>query len=302
METIGEKLKWYREARKLTQTEVASAVNVSQGTYSQWEKDKYTPKISHLVKLAKVFDCYVEDLDGQLLDRYAGVDTRVLASRYMWLKNRLALAETAPDRERIASEMRDLDRLSMHVAEAVNKVPGSEEAAGGTSEEVVAAGSQGVDRTKFFPVIGMAAAAEVNTLSFPLAEYALEHAETYQYFPTGREGDFVLEVSGESMLPWYPPGTLLLIRPNQRLRTGTRVVAILGDGEVVFKVYGEKNGKIGLFSIDEGGKDFIFDAQSYGNIRGLYQVIASVRDEEKLDLEMTRAGIHHRWEEKINKL
>lgn len=70
----------------------------------------------------------------------------------------------------------------------------------------------GFDPHKLFPIVDSAAAAEVNTSYYPMVQYAQEHAEEYQYFPDGQDGDFVIRVQGESMDPWYPQGTLLLVR------------------------------------------------------------------------------------------
>lgn len=156
--------------------------------------------------------------------------------------------------------------------------------------------------SKMFPVICDAAAAEVNTLAFPIAEWADQYSTERQYFPDGQPGDFVIRVSGNSMMPWYPVGTLLLVRPNQRIRQGERVIAIMEAGEVVFKIYAEKGNKFALMSIDDNGADFCYPPRNPSEIRGLYRVISSIRNEEKLDSAMRQAGIHHRWEEKLKKL
>ena len=156
--------------------------------------------------------------------------------------------------------------------------------------------------SKMFPVIGEAAAAEVNTLAFPIAEWANQYSEERQYFPDGIPGDFVILVSGHSMMPWYPPGTYLLVRPNQRIRQGERVIAIMEDGEIIFKVYAEKDKKFALMSLDDSGKDYFYPPRNPSEIRGLYRVISSIRNEEKLDHAMKEAGIHHRWEQKLREL
>lgn len=156
--------------------------------------------------------------------------------------------------------------------------------------------------SKMFPVIGEAAAAEVNTLAFPIAEWADKYSEERQYFPDGQPGDFAIRVSGNSMMPWYPPGTILLVRANQRIRQGERVIAIMEAGEVIFKIYAEKDNKFALLSIDDNGIDYLYPPRSPSEIRGLYRVISSVRNEEKLDFAMRQAGIHHRWEQKLKEL
>ena len=64
-------------------------------------------------------------------------------------------------------------------------------------------------------------------------------------FSWTNEGDIVLEVSGDSMLPWYPAHTRLLCRPC-RPHIGDRVIAVLKDGEVIFKIYVEGKRKFGF--------------------------------------------------------
>lgn len=159
-----------------------------------------------------------------------------------------------------------------------------------------------IPRNKLFPVLGEAAAASVDTLSFPLADYAQDHAEELQYFPHGQPGDFSIQVAGTSMLPWYPPGTRLLLRGNVRIKNGERVVVIMEDGEVIFKIFVKADDKIALFSIEDNGRDYVFDAHNAREIKGIYKVIESFRDEAKLDEAMQQAGIHHRWEDKLAKL
>lgn len=150
------------------------------------------------------------------------------------------------------------------------------------------------------PVIGFAAAATVNPALMPIAEFAAEHPEDYQAFPLAKKGDFCLVVSGDSMLPWYPEGTRLLCRPC-RPRKGQRVVAVLGTGEVVFKVFADKDDKFCLFSINDegGGQDFVFDKNDFSAVRAIYSIIESIRDESAIDQAMKSSGIHHRWEEKL---
>ena len=159
-----------------------------------------------------------------------------------------------------------------------------------------------ITQDKLFPVLGAAAAASVNTVAYPLAEYARDNAERMVFFPDGQLGDFVIEVSGNSMEPWYPDGTLLLVRGNVKIRRGERVVAIMEDGEVLFKIFADKGDKIALFSIDDKGKDFFFDRSNTYQIKGIYRVIASLRNEAQLDNAMEQAGVHHRWENKYNEM
>jgi len=51
-----------REAKGLTQTEVGEALGVGQTAVSMWETGTNTPRSIHLIKLAKLFGCTIEEL------------------------------------------------------------------------------------------------------------------------------------------------------------------------------------------------------------------------------------------------
>ena len=52
---IGQVIKELRKERKMTQTELADLLYVSQDTISLWELGKSLPDIENLVKLTKIF-------------------------------------------------------------------------------------------------------------------------------------------------------------------------------------------------------------------------------------------------------
>lgn len=151
-----------------------------------------------------------------------------------------------------------------------------------------------------FPVISDASAASCNTSLFPIADWADANAEQRVSFSAGRNGDFVIRVSGESMMPWYPPGTLILARPNKRLKSGDRVIAVLADGSVVFKVFVDEKDEYHLYSINgDDGLNYDFRKDDYAAIRAIYLVIQSMRDERALDYAMAKKGIRHFWQTKL---
>lgn len=148
-----------------------------------------------------------------------------------------------------------------------------------------------------YPVISQAAAAECNTAIMPMADFADANSEERMPFPNGRPGDVAIRIVGESMEPWYPSGTLVLVRPGARLRNGDGVIAILADGSVVFKTYVERKNTFLLLSINEdNGCKFEFKKSDHFAVRGLYLVVGSLRDEIKLRETMHANGKHHFWE------
>ncbi|MFD3019492.1 helix-turn-helix domain-containing protein, partial [Streptococcus agalactiae] len=59
-----QKLKELRKEKKLTQTELASKLNISQKSYSNWETGKSEPNLENVVKLAKLFKTTTDFLLG----------------------------------------------------------------------------------------------------------------------------------------------------------------------------------------------------------------------------------------------
>ena len=154
-----------------------------------------------------------------------------------------------------------------------------------------------------FPIISDAAAATVNTAYQPITDFAMKCAEEYTSFTKGRQGDFVIKVSGDSMAPWYPDGTLLLVRPNAALRNGDRVIAVLADGSILFKVFAEDDTSFYLFSENrKEGKDFMFAKNDFNGVRALYLVVQSMRDERALDSAREQQGIHSDIMSRIRKV
>lgn len=59
---VGEKIKLYRETKKMTQLEVADFLGVKPATISKYEAGILEPNIESLKKLAELFDVMVDDL------------------------------------------------------------------------------------------------------------------------------------------------------------------------------------------------------------------------------------------------
>lgn len=52
----------FRAKRRITQDDLAAALSVSRQTLSAIENNKYFPSLELALKIAKVFDCTVEEL------------------------------------------------------------------------------------------------------------------------------------------------------------------------------------------------------------------------------------------------
>lgn len=58
------------------------------------------------------------------------------------------------------------------------------------------------------------------------------------------EGAYALQVQGDSMLPLYRDGDVVIVDPAAQVRTGDRVVAKTATGEVTAKILSRKTSKI----------------------------------------------------------
>lgn len=56
------KIKEYRKKCGYTQSALAEKLGVTKQMVSKWERDAYTPNLSTLVKMKKIFNCSFDDL------------------------------------------------------------------------------------------------------------------------------------------------------------------------------------------------------------------------------------------------
>lgn len=92
---VGERIRFYRKERGLTQAELAALANVSVFTLRQYERGaRLAPRIEQLTKLASALDISVENL---LLD----IDTEKVAARAEQLRAQEKAKKTIEDGNRI---------------------------------------------------------------------------------------------------------------------------------------------------------------------------------------------------------
>lgn len=75
--------------------------------------------------------------------------------------------------------------------------------------------------------------------------------------PSGAaEGSYALQVQGDSMLPLYRDGDILIVQPSERLHRGDRVVVKTSGGEVMAKILAARNQReISLVSLNPSHPD-----------------------------------------------
>ena len=293
----GKVLKSIRLLRGITGPEIQQKLGISTNSLYDYEKGRCFPKSK---KADQLFELY--KIDQQIFEQQiasseleTGVatgcvkvnpdgSTTSVSGTSGVLKQRIDPAELAQQIITESNRKREAER------EAVKKAKSDAELATDVSGA-------------WLPVISDAAAAECNPGLMPLLECVNQFSDEKAFFPSGKPTDFVIRVSGDSMLPWYPSGTLLLVRPYQDIQNGKRVVAVLDEGEIIFKIFARtKKNQIALMSINShDGRDYLFPASGKG-IRYICRVVQSIRNEDDLDSAMSATGIHHNWEKKLDEL
>ena len=152
----------------------------------------------------------------------------------------------------------------------------------------------------FVPLLTVAQAASVQASPFGPAQNIEEGAQSG--FMNPKPGDFAIVVSGRSMLPWYPPGTHILVGRDEIPKTGDRVVAMLeGNSEPVFKVFVDHGDAFELLSINsrDGLPPIRLNKMDRTEWYWCWPIKESKRNERDLDNAMKEFGIHHFWEDRV---
>lgn len=310
--SIGQKIRKFREITGLSQVELAKKLGVSQGSIGFWEKDQTVPRLPKIKKLAQIFCCTESDileLEPASFDLRKAVLDNLVASNlglsdwceFKSLPEQFAadfiegkpVDKNSPNYARLFEIARsnigaDLDNPLIYG----NDMP---------SVKIKLLNSNG-EKFRDVPILGWAAAQDYNHLNAQISDYLADYAEGIASFPKAREDDFAVRIEGDSMSPWYPHGTIVLVRPSERPIRGKRVIAKLATGEIVFKVYDVDGDTIKLLSLNPGGVNFSFhksDLWAYW----CYPVKQSLRNEDDIDHTLAmRCGEPYRIEaERITK-
>ncbi|EJL68191.1 helix-turn-helix domain-containing protein [Chryseobacterium populi] len=62
MTTLGTKLRRLRDDKKMSQTEIANILGVSQSAYNKWEADQAKPSSDNLLKISDFHNVEIKDL------------------------------------------------------------------------------------------------------------------------------------------------------------------------------------------------------------------------------------------------
>jgi len=81
--------------------------------------------------------------------------------------------------------------------------------------------------------------------------------------PSASDGStYALEVSGDSMMPYYRDGDIIIVSPTEQLRRGDRVVVRTGNGEVMARVlHRQTENSVELHSFNPEQKALTFNTK-----------------------------------------
>jgi transcriptional regulator with XRE-family HTH domain len=97
-ETLGQRIRTFRLAKGLTQTELGELVDLSQRQITYYEAAEGSPSPAMLVRLAEVLDVTTDELLG----RRSSSPSPVAATRHMRLLHQFKQLEQLPPEERKA--------------------------------------------------------------------------------------------------------------------------------------------------------------------------------------------------------
>lgn len=199
MLTYGERLRMYRKHAKLTQKELAEKLGVDNSLISNWERDINKYDIDMLIPLSEALDISVNDLVGFYTDY-----------------------SLDPQEEKLVQLFRKLDepdnKLIIDLAETLLKY-----------KEMAQMNLQLVINTIQKPLYYLAVSAGTGQF-LDSDDYEMKD------FPEDvvpRESTFAVRVSGDSMEPDYPDGSIVFVQHAKNLNPGEVGVFVLnGDGYI----------------------------------------------------------------------
>jgi phage repressor protein C with HTH and peptisase S24 domain len=135
------------------------------------------------------------------------------------------------------------------------------QATGASLDEFIGLLSSRSEATRRVPLIGMAQAGDGGF--FDDAGFPAGAGWDEIVFPNiTDENAYALEISGDSMLPAYRDGDVVIVSPNAPVRRGDRVIVKTREGEVLAKELKRRTAKtVELRSINPEHPDRVFEAR-----------------------------------------
>ncbi|HWA23236.1 MAG TPA: helix-turn-helix transcriptional regulator [Caulobacterales bacterium] len=101
---------------------------------------------------------------------------------------------------------------------------------------------RGSEAGRSIPIVGLARAGAHGF--FDDAGFPVGAEETVHFPGLGEERVYALEINGDSMLPVYRAGDVVVVQPGAPVRRGDRIVLRTVEGEVMAKQLGRRNDQV----------------------------------------------------------
>ena len=212
---LSTKLKLLRENNKLTKTELCKRLNVIYTTYNNWETNARTPSIYDLCMLADYYNVSLDYLAGHSIKEIPVTEIQALLQKY----NKLS------DKERL---------LVNTIIDALNIINGDKELP--DVHTLVSA----ITPTRKIPLFDHPASAGIGVYLENTDAEMLNILDIPEY----RQADMAIRISGDSMMPEYENGDIVLVRQQPAVDIGETGIFI-HNSEGYIKRF-EKEGLVSL--------------------------------------------------------
>lgn len=231
---FAERLKQLRHEKGLTQIQFSKQFNVSSGTIAMWETGKRIPDSNTLVSLANFLNCSVDYLlgrsddrvDESVLDLVNEIDDDLL-EKYGNIRDAL-IAQAARDKAVTDTEFETIKKyraLDEHGAKVVDFLLDAEFERCSSMPRIIKI----ANTFRTIPYSNIPASAGLGEWLDAENMDEIEIPDT----PANRSADFAVPVSGDSMMPTYRDGDILLIHEQDAVNVGDiGLFAVNGDGYV----------------------------------------------------------------------
>jgi repressor LexA len=215
--TLGERLKSLRIKNRLTQEELAEKSNTNQKSISAYENDRISMSLDVAKKVAKALNVTIDELVG-----FKYIDRKESEREYV-LEVEEALGDYKNDDEPIPPGK--LTVLSNELLMTLLKNPGHE-------VKLVIRESK-----RSIPILGRVTAGMKNPVE------AIEDIQGWVDTDLPASVEFALRVTGDSMEPSIPDGSIVFVDKSKTARNGNICVVIINGSDAVIKrTYFDPNG------------------------------------------------------------
>lgn len=218
---FGRNLKYLRKKHGLEQMDLAEKLGrKSASTISEWEKGKYTPKLSTLNEISKIFNVEIDDL--------MNIDLSLQTSK---VNNDITTIYNKLNSDR---QQKVIKFAETQLEEQNSNIVDLREYKDVYIQSKLSAGTGIVDLDQ-------------------------QHQELISYKGyVPKDYDLAFEVCGDSMEPLFKSGEVIFVKADKEVRNGQIGVVVINDNAYVKKMYVEDN-KLRLVSLNKKYDDIIAD-------------------------------------------